>query len=245
MKPNSSFLRLLEIEDRKKAEAEKGGLQPVRLADVPIPGGTTVVDSYHQEATSGTTGRTDTTSTTTTMDRTATSSTSGSWSRPNLEQVNLKIPRHLAEKFKMWCYLNRRSQSQAFCDAVNILMGSGGTTDRTATCGSGGRSATTLLIDDLLIDDIISHYEALTGNKASAADRQTLSEMQNQHPDHNRVGILLSVLRSKSRINSLRYCLGAIEEAAQMPPAQAREYIGYLRQKVDQRKSQHPEREGK
>jgi hypothetical protein len=247
MKANSSFLRLLEIQDRK--EAERKGLERPTEADFPaIPGGTTVVESYHQPtsldtaAIRGTTATTDSTATTKT---TATTDTTGKWSRPNLAQLNLKIPKSLAEKFKVWCYLNRRNQTQAFCDAIQLLMagdGSGGTTATTATAATTntacGTTATTLLIDDFDDDDgIISLYESLTGNHATAADRQILTDLHQQHPDHIRVGILLSVLRSKKRINSLRYCIGAIEEAAQMSPQQTRDYLGYLRQKADQRRA--------
>jgi hypothetical protein len=88
------------------------------------------------------------------------------------------------------------------------------------------------LIDDKTDDDIINLYEKKIGKKATTADHQTLAELRQKfQPDHIRVGILLSILRAQKPINSLKYCAGAIAEAATLSPKEAESYLAYLRGK--------------
>lgn len=176
-------------------------------------GGTTVVPSYHAPDTT---------------DTTATNSTSGTtekWSRPNLEQLNLKIQRQIKAKFEMWCLQNGMSMAQGFREMVErVTTSSGGTTDTTATA---------LLIDDSSeIDDIVSLYRNLTGNKWTDADRQALSEIQGVPAMRIMVGVALSVARAKTRVNSFRYCHGAIAEAADSPVADVQQYLAYVKSKI-------------
>jgi hypothetical protein len=230
----SPFTVAYDAETQRKQE----GLQKIRPTDVVIPpappveispsGGTTVVPSYHAPDTTATTAIRGTTATTDRVD----AASRAAWSRPNLEQLNLKIPRQFAEKFRMWCFMNRMSMAQAFVRSAQSLMDSGGTTNG----GSGGTTATTLLIDDLMTDDIINRevvslYEELTGNKFTDADRRFLEEIKNIPPDRQKIGIALSVARAKNKINSFRYCFGAIQEAAEST-SDLTGYLEYVRSKI-------------
>jgi hypothetical protein len=186
-------------------------------------GGTTVVDSYHQSASRGTTEKSASRGTT--------------WERPNLEQLNLKIKRQVAEKFKIWCSLNGISLARGFEKAVAILV-DGGTTGST---GSVVPPTTTSLIDDLDDDDniIIAFYRELTGNKFTDSDKQALKEMRSSGMTSERIqmGIALSVYRTKKRINSFRYCCGAMNEAAEARIQMPKNYIAHVKSKIKQRRT--------
>jgi hypothetical protein len=194
-------------------------------------GGTTVVASYHQPETTATTGSSSSSGTTEPIN----SDEQKKWVRPNLAQLNLKIPNQLASKFDMWCFANHMSKAEAFAKAVELLLASG----TTATTSPSGTTATTLLIDDLKTEDniIISLYCELTGNKWKTDDLMMLRELRSENipTDKIEAGIVLSVFRCRTRVGSLRYCRGAILEADESGMAEARLYVQRAKVKIAQK----------
>ena len=90
--------------------------------------------------------------------------------------------------------------------------------------------------DDASSAAIFEFYAERTGNPVRASDRQTLAQLCS-YPEHVvKAGILLSLLRSRSRINSLKYCVGAIEECAQQKAGE--EYFNYLLGQCERRSRQ-------
>lgn len=89
-------------------------------------------------------------------------------------------------------------------------------------------------------DETLSFFEKWTKRKASKKDRETLADLQSSGKSANliKIGILISVERSKSPINSLAYCVGAIEESAdKMPDSKTHEsYLFYLTNKLNAEK---------
>jgi hypothetical protein len=191
----------------------------------PLSGASTVLASYHNVL-----AQSDSGDITDSSDIGA--STSRPYERPNLEQLNARLPRHFVEQVRLFAFMHHMSVAKLILVALqeHIARAStllGASTDSTAS---------TLLIDD---DDdvsrntgIINLYEKLTGKKSTTADRQTLTELRQQYNlDHIRIGILLSALRAQKQINSLRYCAGAVAEAAALSPKEAESYLAYLRKK--------------
>lgn len=170
-----------------------------------------------------------------TGDRSA--STERTYERPNLDQLNARLPRYFVEQVKLYAFMQHMPVAKLIQVALEEFM-QRASTDRSASTNS---TTSTLLIDDKTDEDIISLYEKLTTRKFSASDKQTLAELRQQHePNHIRVGILLSVLRANKRINSLKYCVGAIGEAASLSPQKAEEYLRYLRNKMQRTEKEKP-----
>jgi len=97
---------------------------PETTSATDLESGTTVVAGYHQPVTTVTTDSSGTTATSGASNEgplVIGSSQKDAWARPNLAQVNLKIPRAEAEKFRLWCFENRISLNQAFVIAWQTL----------------------------------------------------------------------------------------------------------------------------
>lgn len=60
----------------------------------------------------------------------------------------------------------------------------------------------------------LDYYAKHTGNEVKERDRQTARLLSGFQGPAIKAGILLSVMRAKARIHSLKYCVGAIQEAA-------------------------------
>jgi predicted DNA binding CopG/RHH family protein len=93
--------------------------------------------------------------------------------------------------------------------------------------------------EDLLINDDkpLSIYRRLTGNRVRQSDKDAAAEIATIAPAFIESGIIMSMLRAAaksppSRVNSFRYCLGAIEEACQQQKTTIDSYVIYLRKKL-------------
>lgn len=81
---------------------------------------------------------------------------------------------------------------------------------------------------------ILEFYAEQTGNPLRASDRRALAEISH-HPEHIiKAGILLSMLRVRTRVNSLKYCLGAVAECAEGKVGE--DYLKYLAGKLELRR---------
>lgn len=211
-------------------------LPPVENAD---SGGTTVVAWYHEPETTATTDSSSSGGTTENEEQ----AQAKVWSRPNLSQVNLKIPKQLATRFDIWCFENQISKAEAFARALALLMdgGSGG------SGGSGGTTGSTLRLDDSKTDDnvVVSLYRELTGNRWKDEDKQTLKELRAAGISTDRIecGIVKSVFKCPTRVGSLKYCRGAIEEIDESGMTETRKYVVNAKRKIAQK--ENLKREGK
>jgi hypothetical protein len=90
-------------------------------------------------------------------------------------------------------------------------------------------------LDDLDDDSGYSHkqhviflYEKYTGNQWKAQDDERYEAIKDVLPDVIEAAIITSVLRCRTKVNSLAYCEGAISEYIEfLPPG----YVSYLREK--------------
>lgn len=75
---------------------------------------------------------------------------------------------------------------------------------------------------------VVQLYEKYSGNKWKPSDDKVYEEIKGVLPDVIEAAIIASVLRCKTKINSLAYCEGAVKEYDEfLPPG----YLGYLRDK--------------
>jgi hypothetical protein len=89
-----------------------------------------------------------------------------------------------------------------------------------------------LMIDDEYGVNIISYYSHWTSNEPKQSDIDALEELRQFPLIAVQCGILMSVLRAKGKINSLKYCVGAVREAATTPDTNLNNYLGYLEHKA-------------
>jgi hypothetical protein len=218
-KKEAGLKKVTHAEVMRLTQQDASSAAPVEISS---SGASTVLASYPNVPAKGASD--------TSTDISATSaSTSKPYERPNLEQLNTRLPRHFVEKIKLFAFTRRMPVAQLIQVALEDYIARASTVSGAST----DSTTSTLLIDDKTDDDIINQYETLTAKKFTTGDRQTLAELrQKHHPDHIRVGILLSVLRTTKQINSLRYCTGAIAETATLSPQEAESYIAYLRKKA-------------
>jgi hypothetical protein len=146
-------------------------------------------------------------------------------SRRERVKMSGRIPAHKAEKYKLWCFINKVDFQDAMERGLDWVTGNPG--DRLPAINDLND------IDDTLNEDVINFYEVWTKNKATEKDRKAYEEVSHLAPHIIRTGILISVVRAKNKINSFRYCIGAIEEAAATNAGP--EYMGYLLNQIRQK----------
>jgi hypothetical protein len=138
-------------------------------------------------------------------------------SRRLRKQKTCRLPIQKLEKWELWCYLNKVD----FQDAVEMAL------DKLT-----GQPVTHILIDDLEdnkeTDDVLIFYRKWTGNKISKKDKDARETVRKFDDGICKIGIAISIYRTKTKINSFRYCIGAIEEAAETPIENTMNYLKYL-----------------
>jgi hypothetical protein len=90
--------------------------------------------------------------------------------------------------------------------------------------------------DDSSSAAVFAFYSRHTGNFVNANDRQAYRAVAHLPERVIYAGILLSLLRAKRHVNSLKYCLGAIREAADMRPSA--EYVNFLASELARKQAQ-------
>ncbi len=84
-------------------------------------------------------------------------------------------------------------------------------------------------------DHVIALYEKYTLNSWKPTDNEAYENIKDVLPDVVEAAIITSVLRCKSKVNSLAYCEGAIKEYINfLPPG----YVNYLREKWNEIKKE-------
>jgi hypothetical protein len=145
-------------------------------------------------------------------------------SRKLRKRKTLRLPAYKVEKYELWCFVNKIDFQDAVEHAMDYLI---------------GRPDAHILIDDFEddkeTDEIIIFYQKWTGNKIKPKDRQAREEVKKFSNDICKIGILTAILRAKSKINSLQYCLPVIEEIGESIdalPTDRDTYLKYLLQTV-------------
>jgi hypothetical protein len=143
-------------------------------------------------------------------------------SRYARRKKGVRLPINKLERYETWCFLHKMD----FQDAVEMAM------DWLVSQGTGRPDDHVLNdeLDEKLDDEVIIYYQRVTGNKVTSKDREAREEARNYTVEVCKIGILTSVLRAKVKINSFRYCLGAIEEIAAAPLQGTQDYLRYLEQ---------------
>ncbi len=138
-------------------------------------------------------------------------------SRRLRKQKTCRLPIQKLEKWELWCYLNKVD----FQDAVEMAL------DKLT-----GQPVTHIMIDDLEddkeTDDVLIFYRKWTGNKISKKDKDARETARKFSDDDCKIGIATSVFRATAKINSFKYCIGAIEEAAASPIKDRQEYLKHV-----------------
>jgi hypothetical protein len=96
---------------------------------------------------------------------------------------------------------------------------------------TSGRLDAHILIDEKdekQSDEVLIYYRKVTGNRVTKKDEEARAEAKGFSTEACKIGILTSVLRAPVKINSFRYCLGAIEEVAAAPIHDVDHYVKFL-----------------
>jgi ElaB/YqjD/DUF883 family membrane-anchored ribosome-binding protein len=145
-------------------------------------------------------------------------------SRRERKLKGLRLPIQKLEKYELWCFMNKVDFQDAVEKAMDWLT---------------SQPVNHVLNDDLdedkETDEIIVFYRKWTGNKIKPKDRASREEVKRFSDDVCKIGILTAILRAKSKINSLGYCVPVIEEVAESVadlPSDKNTYVKYLQQTV-------------
>jgi hypothetical protein len=146
-------------------------------------------------------------------------------SRKHKKRKTIRLPSQKVEKYELWCFMNKVDFQDAVEKAMDYFI---------------GRPDVHVLIDDSdedkETDEIIIFYQKWTGNKMKSKDRTAREGVKMFSDEVCKIGILMAILRAKSKINSLQYCVPVIEEIASTTdeqPIQDKDvYIKYLQQTV-------------
>jgi hypothetical protein len=148
-------------------------------------------------------------------------------SRRARKQKGLRLPVQKLQKWELWCFLNKIDFQDAVEQAMDWLT---------------SQPVNHVLIDDFedigTTDDVLIYYHKWTGNRITEKDKEAREQVRRFADDVCKVGIAISIFRAKQKINSFRYCVGAIEEAGEVPlpmsdPAQ---YLKYLEDGLKKKK---------
>jgi len=82
-------------------------------------------------------------------------------------------------------------------------------------------------------EELLAYYSKWTDNPVRESDWQTMRLALSYTPAAIKAGILMSILRTKTKVNSFKYCLGAIEEVAKAGIVGSADHVRYLEMKVE------------
>jgi hypothetical protein len=108
---------------------------------------------------------------------------------------------------------------------------------------TGGWHQTDQMIDDVGCtstssvlerpEELLAYYAKWTGNQIRENDWQAMRVALSYAPTAIKAGILMSILRTKTKVNSFKYCLGAIDEVAKAGIVGSTDHVRYLEMKVE------------
>lgn len=161
-------------------------------------------------------------------------------SRVERDMIRGRVPRQKAEKYRLFCFLTNTKMQTALEEAMDDLLAKHAfqtgapvlqcATDHDLNDQIDDEKERSISPSSSLLRDVgapglqrerrnaaelLAFYQQRTGNPIKETDRAALREVATL-PDHSiRTGIIYSVLRCPTRVNSLRYCIPAIKEVAQ------------------------------
>ena len=150
-------------------------------------------------------------------------------SRVARSRKHLRLPTQKLERWEVWCTVQRKDFQQLVEEALDFYFYNldaqapsirSDDLDRSMTLSSSrssiGRPGACGAADDAE-KHLLNFYCEATGNRLKSADKAVYRErLASLAPYIVKIGIITSVIRSKTRINSLNYCVGAIEEIAEV-----------------------------
>jgi hypothetical protein len=146
-------------------------------------------------------------------------------SRVLRRKKTIRLPIQKLEKYESYCFFHKID----FQDAV----------ERALDALTSGRLGAHVLIDEkdeVKSDEVLIYYRKVTGNRVTKKDEEARAEAKGFSAEACKIGILTSILRAPVKINSFRYCLGAIEEVANSPIQDLSQYMAFLEQQLKGRK---------
>jgi hypothetical protein len=140
----------------------------------------------------------------------------------------LRLPTQKLEKWEVWCAVNKIDFQDLVEEGLDFYFSNldaqapsirSDDLDRSMTPSSSrssiGRPGAYGATDDAE-KHLLAFYCEATGNRLKSADKAVYRErLASLAPYIVKIGIITSVIRSKQQINSLNYCVGAIEEIAE------------------------------
>ena len=126
---------------------------------------------------------------------------------------------------------------------VDAFLANEGLTSTPGLAPSPGWHQTDQMIDDAegistssvlrRPEDLLNYYSRWTGNPVRENDWQAIRLALSYTPAAIKAGILMSILRTKTRVNSFKYCLGAIDEVTKSGIVGSVDHVRYLEMKVE------------
>ena len=163
-----------------------------------------------------------------------------SWEIPRLF---VRIPRELQDRMRFLGLSRGMSLQDTVLLAIQTLLASEGLTPSASLTPNAIWRPTDQMIDDAAgiatssilerPEDLMAYYAKWTDNPIRQNDWQALKAAFGYSPLAVKAGILMSILRTKTRVNSFKYCLGAIDEVAKAGVVNSEEYVRYLEQKIE------------
>jgi hypothetical protein len=142
-------------------------------------------------------------------------------SRVLRRKKTVRLPIQKLEKYESYCFFHKIDFQDAVEKALDAL--------------TSGRLDAHILIEDKdenKTDEVLIYYRKVTGNRVTKKDEEARQEARGFSIEACKIGILTSVLRAPVKINSFRYCLGAIEEAASAPIHEPGQYMTFLEESL-------------
>lgn len=147
-------------------------------------------------------------------------------SRRQRKLKGVRLPVQKLEKWELWCFLNKVEFQDAVEQALDWLT---------------SQPVNHVLIDDFedvgTNDDVLIFYHKWTGNKIFPGDKEARETVRKFSDDVCKIGIAISIYRAKTKINSFKYCIGAIEETSGTPIENNTSYLKYLESALMQKNS--------
>jgi hypothetical protein len=180
-------------------------------------------------------------------------------SRVEREMIRGRVPTQKAEKYRLFCHLMKIDMQDFLEEAGDLLLvkygfGTGApvlqcSTDhdlddqiddeKEETSSSSlfpEAGAPVLQPEERKEAEALAFYAKTTGNQVKERDRDAYREVADLPLHSFRAGVMQSVLLCRTRVNSLKYCLGAIREAAEA--GMSEEIVNYLQSSFGKRLQQ-------
>lgn len=156
-------------------------------------------------------------------------------SRHGRALLTSRQPMQRIERFDFWCHQHGYDKQDVIGAALDAVMDGKVQLDIQAIQDvrkSKLSRSPLLMINDREGNDIVNYYSEWTSNEAKEADLPSLDALRKLPLMAVKCGVCLSILRTKTRVNSLSYCVGAATEVAGGGVADLAEYLRYLEGKA-------------